>query len=1141
MSNNIRQNNIFVAENWKKLYQTFREADFQSYDFETIRKSMIDYLQVFYPEDFNDFIESSEYIALIDLIAFTAQSLAFRADLNTRENFLETAERRDSVLRLAKLLSYNPKRTQTAKGLLKLDAVSTTETVFDSNGINLANTQILWNDSTNSDFLEQIVTILNAAFLNTQRFGKPAFKDTINGIRTEEYQLNLIPNTLPVYEFSKTVNGTPMTFELVNGTYAETGFLIEPSPKAGKPFNIIFRNDGRGNDSINTGFFVAFKQGTSESADFNIPEKVSNKLISVNINNIDNDDVWLHKLDENGVEDTEWEKVPAVAGTNIIFNSLSDSKRNLFAVGSRNNDQIDLIFADGVFADNPIGNFRVRFRTSNGLTYKILPKDMQGVTIDIPYVSRTNQLETLSIELSLRSTVANANARETINNIKINAPQQFYTQNRMINGEDYQIFPLTNFNEIVKVKTLNRTSSGISRFLDVKDTTGKYSSTNIFADDGLLYRFESVFTFNFEFVDRDDIQRMIQGQVEPILRNKETQHFFFKNFPTIDLTTINIRWNQSTTSTNLSTGFFEDSDDTPLAISTFSGSDLKFLENNALVKFVPPIGFHFKNDGTLGVGAPGAVGTKAEIWTLIKNVIGDGSNFGTGKLSDGTGPVVLNNVIPSLAEPAEVYVPFAIDLPASIESAIINNVFFFTEFGLTYDYLQRQWIIIDEVDLNKADTFDLTFQGDTTASGKDNSWMLKFETDGEIYTVKYRSLAFFFESLLQTRFFFDENLKIFDPRIGKTIKDGVKVLKINTEADSDTSLGQDHILEVIAEVTESDGFSDNTKIKITYADSDDDGVPDDPQIFERIIAPDVNPTNKLLFFNKILDEENFERWIPVDIGVINKDHALLGDIDTQDPKFLDGQIFYTTTGGKFYILTVSGTSRTVAETVDYFARIGRRDLLFQYTHNSPNNRRIDPSPNNFMDIFVLTRQYETDFRAYIQDFTNTITEPQTPSIFELREQFGSIESVKPISDALIFNPVKFKPLFGLKADPALRAKFKIVKNTSTLITDSDLKSQMISALNEYFAIQNWEFGDTFFFSELAAFLHVRLSPNIDSIVIVPTAGDQTFGSLQQINSKGDEIFISAATVNDIETINAITAAKLRANGNVINSTELGLT
>ena len=98
-------NQLLVAEDWTKIYQSFKNAEFQSYDFETLRRTMITYLRENYPEDFNDYIDSSEYVALIDLIAFLGQNLSFRIDLNARENFLETAERRDSVLKLVKQLN----------------------------------------------------------------------------------------------------------------------------------------------------------------------------------------------------------------------------------------------------------------------------------------------------------------------------------------------------------------------------------------------------------------------------------------------------------------------------------------------------------------------------------------------------------------------------------------------------------------------------------------------------------------------------------------------------------------------------------------------------------------------------------------------------------------------------------------------------------------------------------------------------------------------------------------------------------------------------------------------------------------------------------------------------------------------------
>jgi hypothetical protein len=157
MSSTDRQNNLLVSEDWQKIYRSFKNVDFQSYDFDNLRRTMIDYVRTNFPEDFNDYIESSEYLALIDLIAYVGQNIAFRVDLNARENFLELAERRESILRLARLISYSPSRSTASTGLLKFSIISTTENVLDSTGRNLSGQTITWNDSANSNWYDQFI------------------------------------------------------------------------------------------------------------------------------------------------------------------------------------------------------------------------------------------------------------------------------------------------------------------------------------------------------------------------------------------------------------------------------------------------------------------------------------------------------------------------------------------------------------------------------------------------------------------------------------------------------------------------------------------------------------------------------------------------------------------------------------------------------------------------------------------------------------------------------------------------------------------------------------------------------------------------------------------------------------------------
>ena len=105
------------------------------------------------------FVPIPSRLLLIDLIAYISQALSFRVDLNARENFLATAERRNSVLRLARLINYNARRNLPATGLLKVDSISTTEDVIDSTGTNLATQTIIWNDSANSNYREQFTAI----------------------------------------------------------------------------------------------------------------------------------------------------------------------------------------------------------------------------------------------------------------------------------------------------------------------------------------------------------------------------------------------------------------------------------------------------------------------------------------------------------------------------------------------------------------------------------------------------------------------------------------------------------------------------------------------------------------------------------------------------------------------------------------------------------------------------------------------------------------------------------------------------------------------------------------------------------------------------------------------------------------------
>ena len=1138
MSVTGRQNNLFLAEDWRKIYQTFKYADFTSYDFENIRRVMISYLRENYPEDFNDYIESSEYLALIDLIAFLGQSLAFRIDVNARENFLELAERRESILRLARLLSYNVKRNVCASGLLKIESITTTEEVFDAGGRNLQNNVITWNDTTNANWFDQYVKIMNASMISNLQFGIPQTYAFIDGIYTEQYRLNSQINDLPIFPYSKTIDGRSYNFEVTSTIVKDNG-IHEETPLFGRRISMLYRDDQSGYGSSNTGWFMHFRQGALQQRDFNLVTPTTNQIVDVTDVNINEDDVWLYALDQNNNESSLWTKIPSITGNNVIYNSIDKTVRNIFSVQTGTNDSISLMFGDGIFGNLPKGNFRCYYRTSNGMSYNIYPKDMRGIVVSIPYVSKVGSVETLQLTMSLTSSVTNASAAESNQEVKNRAPATYYTQNRMITGEDYNLAPLASSQNIAKVKTVNRTTSGISKNFDLVDPTGKYSTTSSFCTDGIIYREDIKNTFDFRFNSRTDIENIINNKVEPITKLPLMRDFYYGKyeFDSIDIT---VSLKQSTSAYNQTTGYLQmASDSTIMKVGIYAGGTiLKYIEPGALVKFVPPSGKYFTANGTL-TNTPSTT-TTDRLWAKVATVSGDGSGYnGAGNLASGVGPILFDQVIPTGSVISKIIPKFLGYIPTTIQSLMIDLIFNYKNFGLRFDCQTRLWNIVQDRDLNVADVWNQNTS--TTGKKADSSWLVSFETDGSKYSITYRGLEYYFESIIENRFFYDGTRKIYDPTTGKIQKDTVSVLKFNTLPSVNTSLGKDYPWEIIGTTSESDGYTSSKAVKISFADSDDDSIVDNPEAFDIIVDPTAkderNYLKNFIFFEKYTTDNYTEdyRYISNDTGKF-KIFPTEGDEGSKD-SYVDGQLFYFYNNDIVKVLNKQTSKLTT--TRDYYGNVGRTGIYFHYLHNADSTTRIDPSSSNIMDVYLLIKDYDIDYRKFIRgDLT---TEPLPPSSTDLRLTYGTnLDKIKSISDDLIYHPVRYKTLFGDSADKRLQASFKVVRNKEQVITNNDIKTRVIAAINQFFAVDNWDFGDTFYFSELSAYVMNRVVPYITTFVIVPSNSDQVYGSLQQITSAPNEIFISSATVNNIEIIEAVTASNLKSAGYIVTTSILDI-
>ena len=201
------------------------------------------------------------------------------------------------------------------------------------------------------------------------------------------------------------------------------------------------------------------------------------------------------------------------------------------------------------------------------------------------------------------------------------------------------------------------------------------------------------------------------------------------------------------------------------------------------------------------------------------------------------------------------------------------------------------------------------------------------------------------------------------------------------------------------------------------------------------------------------------------------------------------------------------------------------DSVMRWNHVAPNDVRIDPSISNVVEMIILTENYYNNIISWSNNPTGDF--PAEPTSAQLSVNFSSLNQYKSASDTITYRSAKFVKLFGPSAEPVLQAVFRIVK-LSNQYSDNELRSRVLTAIKQYFDPNNWEFGESFYFTELSTYIHQQLGSAIGSIVILPKNTTGTFGELFQVQAMPNELFISTATVNDIEIINQIDSQTLRA-------------
>jgi hypothetical protein len=310
-----------------------------------------------------------------------------------------------------------------------------------------------------------------------------------------------------------------------------------------------------------------------------------------------------------------------------------------------------------------------------------------------------------------------------------------------------------------------------------------------------------------------------------------------------------------------------------------------------------------------------------------------------------------------------------------------------------------------------------------------------------------------------------------------------------------------------------------SSVSVTPGDSNKDQIWDHPQLFSQIVHMDSQ------VFWKLQGEEPNARFVVTHPLPTYTNVTQLPDL--QDVIWLSEPVVYVQKPGVFLQHVTQPYPQLHDVSAKYQVRPGRKDLAYMWKHYAHSNSRIDPAIQNVIDIYVLTSNYDQAVRNWISKGRMSDAAPKPPSAEELRLTFGDFDRYKMMSDQIVWHPVKYRLLFGKNADLTDQAVFKVVKASGTSVTDSEIRSRVIQAVDAYFSVINWDFGQSFYFTELAAFIHQQMPTLLSSVVIVPVNYSSQFGSLFEIQAAPDQMFISAARVTDVQIVPNLTPSELR--------------
>jgi hypothetical protein len=274
--------------------------NYTNQDYWSLKNRLRDIIKQKFPKDFNDLIESSLAIMLVELWAFLGDLLSFKMDQNVNEVFIDSVTEIDNAFRLAKLVGFSPTPPVAATAWFSatINNILATDLTIPG-GIDFQvvsdNRQITYElfpaDSNNNPVFDDDIIITAGSFTNTNIIGvegrtnrnlftgtgeagqsfqlpfAPVIFDSVrvnvDGIRWQK--VDFFTDSQPRREFRVEFDSSYNAFVIFGDN---TAGLI---PSSGSTIEIIYRVGGGTIGNIITGFVNVQRNIVVDGFDFSIP------------------------------------------------------------------------------------------------------------------------------------------------------------------------------------------------------------------------------------------------------------------------------------------------------------------------------------------------------------------------------------------------------------------------------------------------------------------------------------------------------------------------------------------------------------------------------------------------------------------------------------------------------------------------------------------------------------------------------------------------------------------------------------------------------------------------------------------------------------------------------------------------------